>query len=104
MKEIRWTNTAKLSLKNTAEFTIEVWNNKVLDTFLDQLDFRISQLQNNPQLGKPFQNSHFRRLIIHKTVSLFYVVKPEYIKLLLIWDNRANPDDLYEKLTYASKT
>jgi plasmid stabilization system protein ParE len=104
MKEIRWTNTAKLSLKNTAEFTIEVWNDKVLDTFLDQLDFRISQLQNNPQLGKSFQNSHFRRLVIHKTISLFYVVKPEYIKLLLIWDNRANPDDLYEKLTHANKT
>lgn len=37
------------------------------------------------------------------TVSLFYADKEDFIKLLVIWDNRSDPDQLYEKIAFANK-
>lgn len=103
MKEVRWTETAKLTLKETSHFIIELWNDKVNQNFLDQLEYRIGQLKLNPELGPAFENSTVRRLVIHKTVSLFYTDNDEFIKLLVIWDTRSDPDQLHEKITLANK-
>lgn len=75
---------------------------QVKENFLDQLEYRRGQLQHNPELGSTFENTHYRRLIIHKTISLYYVDKPDYIKILIIWDNRSDPDLLLQRLTDAS--
>ncbi|MEO1256447.1 MAG: type II toxin-antitoxin system RelE/ParE family toxin [Bacteroidota bacterium] len=102
MKEVRWTETAKQTLNETSEFILDLWNEQVNENFLDQLEYRIGQLQRNPELGPAFEKTNFRKLIIHKTVSLFYVNKRDFIKLLVIWDNRSDPDQLLEKLTDAN--
>ncbi len=102
MKEVRWTETAKITLQETSDFILEVWNSQINENFLDQFEYRIKQLQHNPELGPIYENSHYRKLIIHKTVSLFYVNKPDFIKLLLIWDNRCDPDKLLNKLLNAN--
>ena len=99
MKRVIWTPTARKSLLRTADFLNELWNEDVADDFLNQLDFRIKQIQENPELASSFRVSEIRQLIIHKTVSLFYRNTPEYIKLLLIWDNRQDPSQLFKKLT-----
>ncbi len=103
MKEVRWTQTARQTLHETSEFILDLWNEQVKENFLDQLEYRIEQLQNNPELGQAYENTIFRKLIIHKTISLFYVNKSDFIKLLVIWDNRSDPNQLLEKLTDANK-
>lgn len=103
MKEVRWTETAKNTLRETSDFILNLWNIQVNENFLDQLEYRIRQLQNNPELGPIFANTNYRKLVIHKTVSLYYVDNPNYIKILVIWDNRSDPDELLEKLTDANK-
>lgn len=103
MKEVRWTETAKQTLNETSEFILDLWTEQVNENFLDQLEYRIGQLQRNPELGPAFEKTNFRKLIIHKTVSLFYVNKRDFIKLLVIWDNRSDPDQLLEKLTDANR-
>ena len=103
MKEVRWTETAKQTLQETSDFILELWNERIKEEFLDQLEYRIGQLQHNPELGPSFAKTNFRKLLVHKTVSLYYVNKSEYIKLLVIWDNRSDPDKLLEKLINASK-
>ncbi|WP_268123668.1 type II toxin-antitoxin system RelE/ParE family toxin [Roseivirga pacifica] len=97
-KKILWTPTAKDSLKATVSFIRLVWNDQVVEEFLDQLDIRITQVQDNPEIAPAFENSKFRRLLIHKTTSLFYTSHPEHIKLLLVWDNRQNPTALIKAL------
>lgn len=104
MKEVQWTETARKTLQETSNFILELWSNDVNEEFVDQLDYRITQLQNNPQLAPAFKNSKIRRLIIHRTVSLFYIDTPQFIKILVIWDNRQNADKLLEKLTDANRT
>lgn len=99
MKEVRWTETAKTTLQETSYFLIETWNSDINESFLDQLDYHIEQLQRNPELGPVYKNSNIRRLVIHKSVSLFYRNTQKYIKLLVVWDNRQNSDDLLDKLT-----
>jgi plasmid stabilization system protein ParE len=103
MKEVQWTETARRTLQETSDFILELWNTDVNKEFVEQLDYRIGQLQNNPKLAPAFDNTHIRRLIIHKTVSLFYVNTPQFIKILVIWDNRQDADKLLEKLTDANR-
>lgn len=99
MKKVIWTPVARESLVETINFITKIWNDEVADDFLVQLDFRIEQIRRNPDLAPPFKNSEYRQLFIHQTVSLFYRNYSEYIKLLLVWDNRQDPAHLFEKLT-----
>jgi len=103
MKKALWTPIASHSIVETVDFISELWNDQVADDFLRQLDYRIEQIQQNPELAPPFKNSEFRQLIVHKSVSLFYREYEEHLKLLLVWDNRQNPIQLFEKLTAAGK-
>lgn len=103
MKKVIWTPTARKSLQKTSDFITDLWNDKVTDQFLYQLDNRICQIQKNPDLAPTFKSSEFRQLVIHKSVSLFYRNYPTYIKLLLVWDNRQNPAQLHEQIVGASK-
>ena len=98
MKKVIWTRTARKSLRSTSDFITELWNEKVTNEFLSQLDYRIKQIQQNPELAPAFKDSEIRQLLIHKTVSLFYKNYPDFIKLLLVWDNRQDPKTLYGKL------
>lgn len=73
MKKVRWTKTAQKTLEETSDFILERWNPQVNEEFLDQLDYRIIQIQRNPELAPVFESSNIRRLLIHKTISLFYI-------------------------------
>ena len=103
MKRVIWAPTARKSLKEISDFIIEIWNEQVKEEFLNQLDFRISQIQKNHEIAPTFEDSEIRKLVIHKSVSLFYVNFPEHLRLLLLWDNRQKPTELYKKLTDANK-
>lgn len=103
MKKAVWTPVAGKSLQQTVDFLSELWNDQIVNEFLNQLDYRIAQIQSNPELAPAFRGSDFRQLQIHKTVSLFYRNYPHYIKLLLVWDNRQDPAGLLEKLFDANK-
>lgn len=77
MKEVRWTETSRFTLKETSDFIVKKWNVEIKERFLDQLEYKISQIQQNPELRPQFDNSKIRRLVIHKTVSLFYIDTPQ---------------------------
>jgi len=103
MKEVQWTETDIKTLRETSDFILELWNSDVNEEFIAQIDHRISQLQNNPELAPAFENTEIRRRVIHRTVSLFYVNTPQFIKILVIWDNRQDADSLFKKLTDANR-
>ncbi|MEQ8908717.1 MAG: hypothetical protein RIC95_05965 [Vicingaceae bacterium] len=102
MKKVVWTPVALESLAQTKDFLDKVWNDEVIDSFLNKLDHRINQIRKNPELAPSFKQSEFRQLIVHRTTSLFYRIYPDHIKLLLLWDNRQNPSDLLKKINDAN--
>ena len=101
--KVYWTPLAIKSLQEVQSFISEYWNQQVLDQFLDIIDKRIEQLIINPELAPKLGRTAYRKLVIHKNISLFYFHEPELIKLLLVWDNRQDPAKLKEKLTDATK-
>ena len=103
MKEVRWTETAKQTLNETSEFLLNLWDEQIHENFLDQLEYRIRQLQHNPELGIGYENSQFRKLEITKHHPYFMSTKGTS-SLLVIWDNRSDTDQLLKKLTDANRT
>lgn len=101
MKEVFWTPLALNSLEQTEKFIRKVWNQKVVDEFYDLLDFRINQIQKNPNLA-PNKYKKVQQLFIHRNVSLFYVNYPFQIRILLIWDNRQDSKQLLNILKEAN--
>lgn len=79
MKKVIWAPTARRSLRRTSDFISELWNEQVKTEFLNQLNFRIAQIQKNPELAHSFEDSEIRKLVIHKSVSLFYQNFPEHV-------------------------
>jgi len=49
MKNVLWTPVARDSLEETVDFITELWNDEVVEAFLNQLDYRIEQIQQNPR-------------------------------------------------------
>jgi len=102
-KKVIWSPTARQSLRRTSNFISELWNEQVKTEFLNQLNFRVEQIQKNPELAPTFEDSEVRKLVIHKSVSLFYLNLPEHLRILLVWDNREDSAKLYRQLTDANR-
>jgi plasmid stabilization system protein ParE len=100
-RKIFWTPIGLESLRVAQSFILVHWNQHVLDYFLDLIDKRIDQLKSNPKLAPKVESTEYRKLLIHKNVSIFYTLESEIIKILLVWDNRQDPRTLKEKLTDA---
>ena len=96
--KIVWTPLGLKSLDKTTNFIEEQWNEDVADNFLDRLDERIEHLKQNPKIGPNYEQTEFRQLLIHPSVTLYYELKTEYISLTLVWDNKQNPEELREQL------
>ena len=45
----------------------------------------------------------YRKLVIHKNISVFYTLDSVMIKILLVWDNRQDPKKLKNKLIGANR-
>ncbi len=100
---IVWTPIAINSLREIKKFVLEQWSQDVLDYLLDLVDKRIHQLRSNPEMAPIVEKTQYRKLIIHKNISLFYVNENSLTKILLIWDNRQSPEKLYKVLTTADQ-
>lgn len=103
-KKIFWTPIGLESLREAKVFILEHWNRKVLEHFLDLIDKRAEQLTLNSKLAPNIDSTEYRKLVIHKNISLFYTEDSELVKILLVWDNRQDPRVLKAKLTNANNT
>ena len=101
-QKVLWTPIGLNSLKEIQSFILEHWNEQVLEHFLDLVDRRIEQLRLNPKLAPTINSSKYRKLVIHKNISIFYINERTITKILLVWDNRQNPIHLKRKLTDAN--
>jgi len=97
-KKIFWTPIGLESLRECQVFILKHWNNKVLEHFLSLIDKRVDQLKLNSKLAPTIGSTQYRKLVIHKNISIFYIEDSDIIKILLIWDNRQDPKMLKDKL------
>ncbi|MEZ5023483.1 MAG: type II toxin-antitoxin system RelE/ParE family toxin [Chitinophagales bacterium] len=79
-KQIYWTPIAIDSLQETTEFVLKIWNSNVVEILLELVDARLEQIKSNPEIAPKILKTDFRRIIIHKHVSLFYIIETNQIK------------------------
>lgn len=53
-------------------------------------------------IAQLIEGTPFRRYVLHKYVSVYYMLTDEQIKILLVWDNRMDDRDLFLRLTGAA--
>ncbi|WP_116116423.1 type II toxin-antitoxin system RelE/ParE family toxin [Algoriphagus antarcticus] len=92
------------SLNDCVEFLGKAWNETIINDFLNLLDEKVSLISLNPRPGEKVFHTEFRKAFVHKTVSIYYKENDQGIRILLLWDNSQNPENLYQKLASSSKS
>jgi len=96
--KVVWTPIAANSLQEVVDFVQTNWSQEVAGQFLDLVDDRIHQLSIAPELAPLLQGTEYRKLLVHKNVSMCYMLQHDFILILLFWDNRKDPTQLLKKL------
>jgi plasmid stabilization system protein ParE len=92
--KVVWADLAIRSLHHTLFFWIEhTLSAKYSNQLLEKIDAAILRIQKFPNSGKLYKKGPIRKIIIDD-LSIFYSVDIKNILILLIWDNRQNPNKL----------
>ena len=92
---ITWTPAALVSYEHYTAFLDESLGSNIVNTFRQLLGEKLNLLERYPKAGAIYsRKENIRRLVIHKNTSFYYKVLEAEILILLVWDNRANPQEL----------
>ncbi|HNW52252.1 MAG TPA: type II toxin-antitoxin system RelE/ParE family toxin [Prolixibacteraceae bacterium] len=99
MREIVLSKRASNRLDKLLEYLEQEWSLKVKDDFIKKLDRSLNQIQKFPEsCPKTDFVKGLHMLVITKQTSLFYRFDSKTIKVVTIFDNRMDPDELKRKL------
>ena len=91
--ELEWSERAIQDYERLTEYLYEQWGEKLTLRVLEGIYHQIGRVMNNPEQFPIFiKENLIRRCVASSQTSIFFVVKPEKIFLLSIFDNRLNPD------------
>jgi plasmid stabilization system protein ParE len=91
--EVRFTEEAEKNLQDIVTYLEEVWNEKVVDEFISEIDEQIDRIAEMPYLfPKTERRENVRKCLINKRVALFYKVTENIIFLLAFRSTRRNPE------------
>ena len=91
--EVRFTEEAEKNLQDIVTYLEEVWNEKVVDEFISEIDEQINRIAEMPYLfPKTEKRENVRKCLINKRVVLFYKVTENIIFLLAFRSTRRNPE------------
>jgi toxin YoeB len=96
--KVVWADLAFRSLQSILLFWIKRTQSvRSANQLLEKIDSAILTIQKFPKVGKTYKKGPIRQTIIGD-LSIFYLVYINNIQILLIWDNRQNPNRLNEIL------
>ena len=91
--EVRFTEEAEKNLQDIVAYLEEVWNEKVVDEFINEIDEQIDRIAEMPYLfPKTKKREKVRKCLINKRVALFYKITENVIFLLSFRSTRQNPE------------
>ncbi|SKB99918.1 Plasmid stabilization system protein ParE [Dyadobacter psychrophilus] len=92
-RNLEWSERAILDYENLVEYLFFKWGESITLKVLSEIDYQISRVAKYPEqfpiVNKP---NEIRRCVASPQTSIFFVVKPQSIYLLSIFDNRLDPD------------
>lgn len=91
--EVRFTQEAEKDLQDIVTYLEEVWNEKVVDEFISDIDEQIERIAEMPYLFlKTQKRENVRKCLINKRVALFYKITENIIFLLSFRSTSRNPE------------
>ncbi len=95
LNEIVWSPESKEDLSNLLDYLISEWNLKIAENFVQDLNYHMNKIQNNPKIYPSiYNNNGFRQCVISKHNSLIYYMTGKDIFILRVFDTRQNPNKL----------
>lgn len=101
--KIVWTTTAKKSYTKNIEFLLKIWNLKIAQNFILDVENVMKLIALQPTIFEEWEfDKNYRKGFIHKNVSFYYKIKPVEIVVYLFWNNLQNPDKIKKTLIKSS--
>jgi plasmid stabilization system protein ParE len=94
VKEILWTDTAKITFSKIVRYLQEEWSEKEAGNFINTTNALLATLQQHPEMCRPSgKRKNVRIAILDKHTQLVYHYKPrkKQIEVLLFWGMKQNP-------------
>ncbi len=92
--KIKWNKTANESLVQVLDFyIIQNGNNHYSSKLFDLIINGVNNLKKFPKAGKQTGYFDILELVLDRN-SVFYRIDSDLIIILLVWDNRQNPEKL----------
>lgn len=92
--KIIWSPRSKTEFSDLLDYLESEFGRDIALNCFEDVESILESISVFPYLFKAYQGQQIRRAVIHKNLSIFYVVKSDYIELLSFWDNRRNPKKL----------
>ncbi len=95
LKPIKWSSLAENDFAYLLKYLETKWNKKVCQEFIENLDYCVDKIQNNPEIF-PLINLdlNIRKCVVTKHNSIFYRETNVRIDILRLYDTRQNPVNL----------
>ncbi|SKA94419.1 toxin ParE1/3/4 [Paucidesulfovibrio gracilis DSM 16080] len=83
MRKVRLTPSAKGHLKSVWRYTYETWGEGKADVYLAEIDAKLNQLTDNPNLGRtrPDVKANYHSIKVNKHI-VFYLFDDEHIDVI----------------------
>lgn len=94
-REIRLSNRAIKKLESILVYLEEEWSTKVKHDFIQKLDKSLKQIQKHPySFPESEKIQGLRKCIVTRQTTVFYKYSNTTIDVVIIFDNRQNPESL----------
>lgn len=94
-REIKWTEAVLQDMETTFDFYDHRNDTTQYSEYLfSQIVSSISRVAINPLIGHLTEYPHVRYVVVVPNYSVFYHFNTEHVTVLVLWDNRRNPNRL----------
>lgn len=95
MKEIVFSNRARLKLEHLLHYLETEWSTKVKHAFIAKLDASLFQIAKMPEsCPMSHKKKGVYKCLVSKQTSLYYRINKKEIEVITFFDNRQKPSKL----------
>ena len=99
MRKVIISKRASTRLNLLFEYLEQNWSTKVKNEFIDKLDKSINLITIHPETCEESSlRKGLRKCVVTKQTTLFYKFDSKTIKIVTLFDNRMNPDELKKEI------
>lgn len=97
--EIEWTDLAVASLEEIAVYITENFSEAIARKCVEEIINHVKILETSPALGRHI--SHLAKDVNvycfnYKRNQVYYRITNDHIQIIIVWDGRQDPNQLYE--------